>query len=187
MSRLHLLPVAALSLLLSASPALAKPGAAAPSSPGLTSLSFWGVFDPSPDGAGLGMRLALPVVPEGILHARVKDELVLEFGADYLHYSQHLGNPYFVDYTWDGILFVGGLAWNFWVTPQLALYPKIDLGWSWGTYHGWDPVYGTVYSQSDFDGIFFQLAGGLIYRLKSVDLRVELGSGLVRLGVGIPL
>jgi hypothetical protein len=187
MNRTQLLPIAALSLLLTASPAEARSGAARPSAGvGVSSLSLWGVLDPGPfDGAGLGMRLALPIVPEGILHARVRDELVLEVGADYVHYSGHLGWPYYYDYSWNGLLVVGGVAWNFWFTPQLALYPKLDLGWWFGWWGTRDARYGPYYH--DFGGGFLQIAGGLVYRLPSkLDLRVELGSGLLRLGVGIP-
>jgi hypothetical protein len=187
MTRRHLLPIAALSLLLSASPAEARPGAARSSSGGgVSSLSLWGVLDPGPiDGAGFGFRLGLPIAPQGILHARIRDELVLELGADFVHYSDRVGfAPYYVDYTWNGLLAVGGVAWNFWFTPQFALYPKLDLGWWYGWYSGWDARYG--YGRPGFSGLFLQGALGLIYRLRSVDLRVELGSGLLRIGVGIP-
>lgn len=189
MNRTHLLPIVALSLILSASPAEAKQGGGGRSSgPGVSSLSLWGVLDPGPfDGAGLGFRLALPVAPQGILHARIRDEFVLELGADWVHYADRVGFPGgpYVDYSWNGFLVVGGLAWNFWFTPQLALYPKLDLGWWFGYYDGWDGRYG--YGRHDFSGAFLQVAGGLIYRLQSVDLRVELGSGLLRLGVGFRL
>ncbi len=194
MNRSLLLPIVAVALLLSASPAQAKPGASRSSSGsasssggvGVSSLSFWGVFDAGPvDGIGLGMRLALPIVPQGILHAKVRDELVLELGADWVHYSDRVGYyPYYVDYSFNGVLLVGGVAWNFWFTPQLALYPKLDLGWWLGWYSGYYDRYG--YGHHDFDGIFLQGAVGLIYRLRPVDLRVELGSGLLRLGIGIP-
>src|SRR5690349_18859064 len=91
-----LLPVAALALLVSASPVEAKPGAAqsgsSSSGSGLSSLSVWAVFDAGPvDGIGVGLRLAAPIVPQGILHAKVKDELVLEFGSDFVHYSDRVG------------------------------------------------------------------------------------------------
>jgi hypothetical protein len=187
MNRTLLLPIVALSLLLTASPAEAKPGTARTSSgPGLTSISIWGVLDPGPfEGAGLGLRLAVPIVPQGILHARVHDEFVLEFGADFVHYSARMGWPYYYNYSWNGVLAVAGVAWNFWLTPQLALYPKLDLGWWFGWYSTHDSRYGPYYN--DFDGSFLQVAGGLIYRLPSrLDLRVELGSGLLRVGVGIP-
>lgn len=190
MNRTSLLPIAALSLLLAASPAEAKQSARASSGgPGVTSLSLWGVLDPGPfDGAGLGFRLSLPVAPQGLLHARIHDELVLELGMDWVHYNDRVGfYPYYVDYSWNGVLAVGGIAWNFWFTPQLALYPKLDLGWWFGWYDGWNDRYGYGYGRHSFDGLFLQGAVGMIYRFRSVDLRVELGSGLLRVGVGIPL
>jgi hypothetical protein len=189
-----LLSSAALSLLLAAAPAAAKPGvdrstgtSTASGTSGNT-ISLWGVLDPGPvDGAGFGLRVGIPIVPQGFLHARIRDELVLEVGADFLHYSDRVGYyPYYVDYSWNGFLAVGGAAWNFWFTPQLALYPKIDLGFRYGWYSGWNNGYG--YSHSDLDGVFLQAAGGVIYRLQPsrVELRAEIGSGLLRLGVGIP-
>ncbi len=193
MNRTLLLPLAALTLLLAASPADAKPGATQQTSSGvgLSSLSLWGVLDPGPwNGYGAGFRLAAPLAPQGILHARVRDELVLEFGADFLPYEAHFAYgppPYYTwNYSWNGLLAECGLAWNFWLTPQLALYPKIDLGWRFGWYSHYDGAYRGYYG--DFDGLFLQLAGGLIYRLPSrVDLRIELGTDLLRIGVGIPL
>lgn len=185
MTRTHLLPLVALSLLLSASPAEAKPRASS-SGAGASSFSLWGVLDPGPlEGIGLGVRVAFPLVPEGILRARIKDELVLEVGADFVHYEDRVGfAPYYVDYSWNGLLAVGGVAWNFWLTPNLALYPKLDLGWWFGSYRGWDDRYG--YGRHDFSGLFLQGAAGLVYRARTVDFRLELGSGLVRIGVGIP-
>jgi hypothetical protein len=182
-----LLSVVALSAVLLASPAEARSGSQSSGS-GVSSLSLWGVLDPGPvDGAGAGFRLAVPIVPQGILHARVRDELVLEPGMDYVHYSDRFGYPggYYWDYSWNGVLAVCGVAWNFWLTPQFALYPKLDIGWWFGWYSHYDNRWGPYYH--DFDGGFLQLAGGLIYRLPSrFDLRVEAGSGLLRLGIGIP-
>lgn len=192
MNRTLLIPLVALSLLLFAGPARAAGAAPHSSSAGtITSLSFWGVADSGPwngHGYGAGFRLTAPIVPQGVLHARVRDEFVLEFGADFLHYEERFWygpGGYYYGYSWNGVLAEAGLAWNFWFTPQFALYPKIDLGWRFGSYSRWDGRYGGYYD--DFDGVFLQLAGGLIYRFPSrFDLRVELGTGLARIGIGIP-
>lgn len=185
MNRTFLLSIAALSLLLAASPADAAQGGGRSSGAGVSSISVWGVLDPGPwDGAGVGMRLSLPIAPQGILHARIRDEFVLELGADFVHYSSQVGWPYYYDYSWNGLLAVGGVAWNFWLTPQFALYPKLDLGYWFGWYGHHDPYYGPYYH--DYGGGFLQVAGGLIYRFQRVDLRAELGTGLLRVGVGFP-
>ena len=150
-------------------------------------LSVWGVLDPGPvDGAGVGVRFMLPIAPHGVIRgSTVRDEFTLEFGADFVHYSDHVGpyGPYpYVGYSWNGFLPVVGATWNFWLTPAFALYPKLDLGYWVGSYSGWVDQYG--YARHDFDGFFIQGAVGMMFRLQSVALRAEAGSGLLRLGVG---
>lgn len=187
MNRTLPLALVALASLAVATPAAAQPrrtGRSAPA-PGGQMLSFWGVVDPGPiDGIGLGGRVMIPLVPEGVLHhPRVRDEFTLEVGADFVHYEDRVGfNPVYVDYSWNGFLAVVGGTWNFWLTPDLALYPKIDLGWWFGWYSGWNDTY--PYGRGDFDGLFLQGAVGVVYRLRTVSLRAEAGSGLLRLGVG---
>lgn len=148
-------------------------------------LSVWGVLDPGPiDGVGAGIRFMLPIAPGVIRGSHVHDEFTLEFGADFLHYNDRVGpfgGPY-VSYDWNGFLPVVGATWNFWFTPNFALYPKLDLGYWSGWYSGWTDAYG--YHHHDFDGFFIQGAVGMILRLQSVALRVEAGSGLLRVGAG---
>jgi hypothetical protein len=154
---------------------------------GTEMLTPWLVLDAGPvDGVGLGGRYMMPIAPEGVLrHPRIRDEFTLEFGVDFLHYEDSVGDyPAYEDYSWNGFVPVVGATWNFWFTPRVAVYPKLDLGWRFGWYSGWDP--GPGYSQADFDGLFLQGAIGLVYRLETVALRVELGSDLLRLGVGFP-
>jgi hypothetical protein len=184
--------VAAL-LALAASPAAAAPERAQAASGsrssapgrGSESLSLWGVLDPGPiDGVGVGGRFTIPIEPNGVLrHPRVKDEFTLEVGADFVHYSDTVGIPgFYVDYSWNGFLAVVGGTWNFWFTPRFALYPKLDVGYLFGWYGG-DDDFGP-YDAHEFDGIFVQGALGVIYRFQTMSLRAELGSGLLRLGVG---
>lgn len=178
-------PILALVLVLAASTADAAPRRSAAPGRGATAVSLWGVVDPGPfDGVGVGGRLTFPL--GGILGSpTVRDEFALELGADFIHYSDRVGiEPEFVDYSWNGFLLVGGLAWNFWLTPRFALYPKVDVGYFTGWYRGWDDRFG--YRREGFDGTFVQLAGGAIFRLQTVSLRIEAGSGLLRLGVGFP-
>jgi hypothetical protein len=177
-------------LLLAASPAAAapeRPAATHSTAPGrgAHALSLWGVLDPGrADGVGFGARFTLPIEPNGVLaHPRVKDEFTLELGMDFVHYEDRVGVPGFfeVDYTWNGFLLVAGGTWNFWFTPRFAVYPKLDVGYLFGWYS--DEDFGPV-GRRDFDGVFLQGAAGLIYRFDTLSLRLELGSELVRLGVG---
>lgn len=170
-----------------AAPAAAAPRAAAQST-GPQLFSAWLVLDPGPvDGVGVGVRAMVPLVPEGLLGSRsVRDELVLDLGADFVHYSDRVGAyGYYLDYTWNGLLPVVGLEWNFWLNRNLALYPKLDLGYWIGWYSGWDNQYG--YSRpGGYGGFFIEGAVGLIYKLPRLALRAEVGSGLLRLGVAFP-
>ncbi len=166
--------------------AVPAPAAARPRQAG-EMLSVWGVLDPGPvDGYGLGGRVMVQLVPQGFLHhPRIRDELSLEVGADFLHYEDRVGYaPNYVDYSWNGLLPVVGATWNFWLTPRFAVYPKVDVGYWFGWYSGWNGYYG--YGHEGFGGAFLQGAVGAIYRLEAVALRVELGSGLLRIGVGFP-
>lgn len=184
MSRRSALALVALPVLLLAAPA----GAAPRSGRGGRTFSLWAVLDPGPvDGLGAGGRLMVPIVPEGVLRSpSVRDEITLEVGADFLHYSDAIGVPPFdVDYSWNGFLLVAGGTWNFWLTPAFALYPKLDLGLTFGWYSNLGP-FGRS-DAADLDGVFIQGALGLIYRLQTVSLRLELGSGLLRIGVGFAL
>jgi hypothetical protein len=179
--RLSIVGLLVVAILVPSSAFAARRGATA----GTDMLSFWGVLDPGPlEGAGLGFRVMVPLVPRGVLHhPRVRDEFTLELGADFVHFNDRVGlAPYYVDYAWNGVLGVVGATWNFWFTPRLALYPKLDLGYWVGWYDDWDPGFG--YRRPSHGGLFLQGAAGLMYRLGSAALRVELGSGLLRLGLG---
>jgi hypothetical protein len=167
--------------------ALPSPAAAQKGSPrGTEMLSFWLVLDAgNPDGIGAGGRYMLPIADGVIRHHRIRDEFTLEFGADFVHYEDHVGAPPFeVDYSWNGFLPVVGATWNFWLTPKIAVYPKLDVGYWFGWYTGDSEAYG--YDYYDFDGVFVQGAVGFVYRGKSAAFRAEAGSGLLRIGVGFP-
>lgn len=183
MTRTHRLLLSALLLALALpSPASAQQKGAR----GTEMLSFWLVLDAgNPDGVGAGGRYMLPIADGVIRHHRIRDEFVLEFGADFVHYEDNVGDPPFdADYSWNGFLPVVGGAWNFWLTPKIAVYPKVDVGYWFGWYSGDDP--GPGYDYLDFDGVFLQGAVGFIYRGRSVAFRAEAGSGLLRIGVGFP-
>ena len=184
MNRRVCLALASLAVLLEATPVLAAPQGGYAGPRGGQSLSLWGVFDAGgPGGIGAGLRLTFPIVPQGVLrHPTIKDEFVLEPGVDFVYYSATVGfYPYYVDYSWSGVLPVVGVAWNVWFSDRFAVYPKLDLGYWYGWWHGWNYAYG--YYRPSYGGFFIQGAIGVIYRLGTVGLRAEVGTGLLRLGV----
>lgn len=194
MNRLASSLVAALALAASSPVLAAPPRTSAPQSPsqpastrGETAFSVWGVLDPSPSGVGVGARVTIPIA-DGVIHdGNVRDDFTLEFGADYVHVSERAGIPgYYIDYSWNALLPVVGVSWNFWLSPRVALYPKLDLGYWIGWFSGWNSSDGSTYgyTQPSYGGVFFQGAAGLVYRLDSLALRVEAGTGLLRIGAG---
>jgi hypothetical protein len=142
-------------------------------------LSAWGILGYG-NGLGIGGRFMLPVVPEGFLqNDRIKDQLAAEIGVDLLRYSYSFLRA---DYGFVAVLPVAGLLWNVWVSDNLALYPKLDLGYAVGFLTGWNETWG---SRSTYGGFFWQTSVGVLFKTRSVALRLELGNGLLKAGVGI--
>lgn len=135
-------------------------------------------------GIGLGARYQLTLVPEGVLGSpRVRDDIGLEFGADWAHYSWNDTYPAYgtVGWSYNEVAPVVGAVWNFWFTPRLALYPKLDLFYRIGW---WSSNVPGASTPGGFGGFDAQLAAGLVYKLDKVALRAEIGSYSIRFGVG---
>ena len=130
-------------------------------------LSYWY----ADSGVGVGARYQKTVAPEGLLHLPgVRDDVGIEGGADYAHYS-------FLGFAYNEIAVLVGGVWNFWfLQDRLALYPKIDLGYRFGSWSGT--------SLGGYGGLVFQGSAGVAYRVSRLTLRAEAGSGSLRLGAG---
>ncbi len=185
------LVTALVALMLSAAPAAARAATPAAQPPG--ELSFLLIFgagyghDSGYDsGFGVGGRYRLSLAPQGILNenrGQVRDSLDLEFGGDLVNYHyRYRTPPYDYGYSWWAIRPRAGLMWNFWLTPQLALYPKLDLGYEFGWFDGWNDAAG---SHPSYAGLFLEPSVGLIWRFRpATSLRVELGSEGAKIGLG---
>lgn len=185
---------AALAALTVAAPAAAAPVRAATThSPGGATmngtLTPWVLLAPYAYGAGggfgLGMRYQVEAVPQGFIRGgSVHDELGIEFGADWVHYSWDFYG--YNGWTYNEISPTVGVAWNFWLTPQLALYPKIDLAFRFGT---WSRPPGSPFAHpGGYGGTNLELAAGLAWRFADrVALRVEANTYALFLGVGFKL
>jgi hypothetical protein len=190
---------AAAALALSATPAHAQQRGASRSGGG--ELSIHGIFAYywGDSGVGIGARYQLPIVPEGILHAQVRDDIAIDFGADFVHsnfgrvatnyyYDPVYGWNYtYADLTWNAIIPTAGILWDFWITPQLALYPKLETGVAIGWWSG-DWYSGPGYGGPHANAFFIQGAAGAKLKLNNgLALKAELGSGMLKLGVAFPL
>ncbi len=166
--------------LLLATPAVAQDSETTPrKGPNSAGVSAWGILGYG-NGFGIGGRYMMPLVPEGFLkHDQIKDQLALEFGVDLVHYSYSF---LIDDYGFMQILPVVGAMWNVWLNDQFALYPKLDLGYGVGFFTGWNDAWG---NRPTHGGFFWQTSVGLIYKTSSVAVRLELGNGLLKGGVGI--
>jgi hypothetical protein len=129
-------------------------------------------------GIGVGARYQKIVVPNGVLRdGPIHDEFGLEGGVDYYHYNFDYFTGSHIAYNEFAIAF--GATWNFWLLDdKLALYPKLDLAYRIGSFSG------NTGTMAGYGGIWIQGTAGVVYRLSSVSLRAELGSGSLRVGAG---
>ncbi len=168
--------------LLPAGAAQAQRAAAAPTSTMDRQVSVYGAVGYGygwATGYGLGVRYQWVAAPQGVLKLTngMKDEIGIEGGIDFLHYSWDYGFGV-GSLTYNEFTPIVGAAWNFWVNNQLCVYPKLDLGFHFGTW-----------SDSRFKAsttaVYFQGAAGIAYLLGNrVLLRAEAGWNTLRLGAG---
>ncbi len=138
----------------------------------------------SQTGLGLGVRYQKEIVPQGLIHgASIHDEIGLEGGLDWTHYSFGGGGE-FGDFSVNTFTPVIGAVWNFWLTPQIAVYPKLDLGYRFARVSYPSNFPSDFGSGNSYSELFLQGAVGGVYKIANLALRAELGSSTLRLGVG---
>ncbi|HXI58500.1 MAG TPA: hypothetical protein VNO55_20675 [Polyangia bacterium] len=132
-------------------------------------------------GYGLGARYMLPLPITPLLHHPViHDSWALEFGADLLHWNYgFLANG---NYSWNEVLPVVGMMWNVALTEQFTVYLKIEAGYAFGWYSGWNDQWG---NRPTYGGIFVDGAAGVLYKVGGgLSLRAEVGYAGLKAGVG---
>jgi hypothetical protein len=145
--------------------------------PGLdNAISVFGVFGYfyAATGVGVSGRYQKTIVPQGLLHlANLHEDLGIEGGVDYYHYG-------FTGYSLDEFAALVGVVWNFWFDGgRLALYPKLESGFGFGSVSGVSGAGALGY------GGFHMLAeAGIAYKVSALTLRGEIGSGAMRVGAG---
>ena len=151
--------------------------------PQLKGLSVWGILPYayySSTGLGIGGRFMIPLSFPPLLHTpNVRgDGFALEFGADYLHWSESI--PLYGDFSVSWFLPSVGVMWNVWLNDKLVLYPKFSLGYYYAWVSGLPSGYGGYGSS-----IYWDIDLGAMYKLDNgLTLRAELGYSGLKLGVG---
>jgi len=137
---------------------------------------------------GVGARYQITLVPKGFLHhlpPQMHDEFALEPGFDYFHASYGFGAGYSWDYN-EYTPLVGAL-WNIWINDNLAVYPKLDVGFRIASWSESTNGMSVNTGHADLFPLYFQAAAGIAYRLGIVSLRAEVGWEALRAGVGVTL
>jgi hypothetical protein len=153
------------------------------SGPGLKGISVWGILPWG--GVGVGARFAIPLgIPPLLSATSIRDSFAIEFGADLLHWSYDFGAPGDnFNYSWTEVLPVAGVMWDLWFNHNFAVYPKVELGWAFGWFSGWNGVAGDA--QPTYGGFFIDGDVGALYKLGGgLTLRAEAGSDGLKLGAG---
>ncbi len=170
---------------LSATPALAAPAPAAAT--GSKSVVGWGILGWG-SAVGVGATFQLPLVPQGLIHDpgfRLRDTLDLDLGLDYLSYWDHhyyyAGGPY---YDVSVVNLHAGVIWNFWLTPTLAVYPKVGLGYGI-VHYSYSNNVNPGFATTSYGGLYPELAVGGQLRLSgALTVRSELGWSGLKVGLG---
>jgi len=113
-------------------------------------VGWWGMY-------GLGARYMQPVGHSLLNLPNIRDQVAVEVGLDYLRESYGylaLGN-----YSWSEVLPVVGGMWQFWINPNLALYPKLDFGYAFGWFSGFTYCNGIPdCKEPTYGGFFFNVS-----------------------------
>jgi hypothetical protein len=139
-------------------------------------IGYWGLY-------GIGASYMIPVANGVLKHPTIRDQFEIEFGVDYLRRSY----DYFAggNYTWNEVVPVVGVAWMVWLKPNLAVYPKADVGYAFGWLSGFDYCKGIAgCSDPSYGGVFVNGSVGVMYNVGSLVLRAELGNELIKGGLG---
>ncbi|HEU4579751.1 MAG TPA: hypothetical protein VFS67_15940 [Polyangiaceae bacterium] len=134
-------------------------------------------------GTGLGVsgRYQYTVVPEGFLHSSsIRDDFGVEAAVDFFHYSWDL-----LGYSWtyNEVGLSASAVWNLWFSEQFAAYPRLGLGFAFGSFSD-----NTGFSApGGYGGLFLVGGAGVLYELAPVTLRAEVSNNYLGLGAAISL
>lgn len=134
-------------------------------------------------GTGLGVsgRYQYTIVPEGFLHsASIHDDFGVEAAVDFFHYSWDI-----LGYSWtyNEVGLSASAVWNLWFTKEFAAYPRLGLGFAFGSWSD-NTGFGTP---GGYGGLFLVGGAGVLYQLSAVTLRAEVSNNYLGLGAALSL
>lgn len=132
-------------------------------------------------GLGLSGRYQYTIVPEGFLHsASIHDDFGVEAAVDFFHYSWDI-----LGYSWTYNEFglSASAVWNLWFTKEFAAYPRLGLGFAFGSFS--DNT--GLGSPGGYGGLFLVGGAGVLYQLSAVTLRAEVSNNYLGLGAALSL
>jgi hypothetical protein len=146
------------------------------------------------EGIGVGVRLSIPVVPDGPI-TTINNSLAVGFGLDWAHFDDC--GPYNDLCDADNLWFPLVLQWNFFLTRAVSLFTELGLALQYSSL-GWDgPIpgncvryRGTNVCDDDVDDLDIELVfwlGGRFAVADSVAITLRLGIPSILLGVSLLL
>lgn len=133
-------------------------------------------------GFGLSGRYQHSIVPEGVIKSgSISDDFGIEAAVDWFHYSWDI-----LGYSWtyNEIDLSASVVWNLWFTDQFAAYPRLGLGFGFGS---WSDNDLGLSEPGGYGGLIFVGGVGVVYKLEPIALRAELTNGSLALGVAFQL
>jgi hypothetical protein len=132
-------------------------------------------------GFGLSGRFQHTLSENGLLrNVKIHDDIGIEGSLDFNHYSW---NFYGYEWSYNEIGVAASAVWNFWFSPEFAIYPRLGLGYAFGS---WSDNSGLT-NPDGYGGIYFVGGAGLLYELEAVTLRAEVSNAALNLGVSFSL
>jgi len=132
-------------------------------------------------GFGLSGRYQYTIVPEGVIHSgSIHDDFGIEPAVDFFHYSWDFGG---YSWTYNEFDLSASVVWNLWFTKEFAAYPRLGLGFGFGS---WSDNVG-IGNPGGYGGIFVFGGAGVLYQLAPVTLRAEVSNASLALGAAISL
>ena len=126
-------------------------------------------------GFGVGGYYQKTIARRGVLrHAgSIHDEFGVEGGFEFRH---HEWDP---ESSYTEFAFSVGAVWNIWFAQRFAAYPKLGLGYGFGTLSTPAGI-----RSRDYGGLFGLGAVGAVYQVDGLVFRAEIGNLAIAVGLG---